>query len=96
MASYGLYGYEVRISVGASDCSHLQNDQTYPGACPVSHSVGVGAVSRGVKRPGREVEHTPPSSADVKNKWSYTSAAAMFLHGVGRDKFDILLNIRQV
>jgi hypothetical protein len=27
----------------------------------------------GVKRQEREVNHTPPSSAEVKNKWSYTS-----------------------
>jgi hypothetical protein len=32
-----------------------------------------GAVSMGVKRPGREAEHLPPSSAEVKNAWSYTS-----------------------
>jgi hypothetical protein len=27
----------------------------------------------GVKRLGREANHTPPSSAEVKNAWSYTS-----------------------
>jgi len=27
----------------------------------------------GVKRPGREVDHSHPSIAKVKNKWSYTS-----------------------
>jgi hypothetical protein len=27
----------------------------------------------GVKRPGHEADHSPPSSADVKNAWSYTS-----------------------
>jgi hypothetical protein len=32
-----------------------------------------GALSLGVKRPGREADHAPPSSAEVKNKWSYTS-----------------------
>jgi hypothetical protein len=26
----------------------------------------------GVKRPGREADHSPPSSAEVKNAWSYT------------------------
>jgi hypothetical protein len=26
-----------------------------------------------VKRPGREVDHSPPRSAKVKNAWSYTS-----------------------
>jgi hypothetical protein len=32
-----------------------------------------GAVSLGVKRSGREADHSPPSSAKVKNAWSYTS-----------------------
>jgi hypothetical protein len=32
-----------------------------------------GAVSPFVKQPGREADHSPPSSAEVKNVWSYTS-----------------------
>jgi len=27
----------------------------------------------GIKRPGREADHSPPSSAEVKNAWRYTS-----------------------
>jgi len=27
----------------------------------------------GVKRPGREADHSPPSSAEINNAWSYTS-----------------------
>jgi len=26
-----------------------------------------------LKRPGYEVDHSPPSSAEIKNAWSYTS-----------------------
>jgi len=29
--------------------------------------------SLGVKRPGREADHSPPSSAEVKSVWSYDS-----------------------
>jgi hypothetical protein len=32
-----------------------------------------GVLSLGVKRPGREADHSPPSSAEVKNAWSYIS-----------------------
>jgi hypothetical protein len=32
-----------------------------------------GTLSVGVKRPGHESDHSPPSSAEVKNAWSYTS-----------------------
>jgi hypothetical protein len=31
------------------------------------------ALSLGVKRPGREADHSPPSIAEVKNARSYTS-----------------------
>jgi hypothetical protein len=31
------------------------------------------ALSPGVKRPGREADHSAPSSAEVKKAWSYTS-----------------------
>jgi len=31
-----------------------------------------GALSLRVKRPGSEADHSPPSSAEVKNAWSYT------------------------
>jgi hypothetical protein len=34
-----------------------------------------GSLSPGVKRPGREVDHSPPTSAEVKKVWIYTSAA---------------------
>jgi hypothetical protein len=41
-----------------------------------------GAPSLGVKWPGREADHSPPSSAKVKNAWSYTSTPPIRLHGV--------------
>jgi hypothetical protein len=31
------------------------------------------ALSLGVKWPGREADHTPPSSDEIKNVWSYIS-----------------------
>jgi hypothetical protein len=33
-----------------------------------------GAFIQGVKRPGREADHSPPSNTEVKNAWSYTSS----------------------
>jgi hypothetical protein len=41
-----------------------------------------GILSLGVKRPGREADHSPPSSAEIKNEWSYTSTPPTCLHGV--------------
>jgi hypothetical protein len=41
-----------------------------------------GVLSLEVMRPGREAGHSPPSSAEVKNAWSYTSIPPIRLHGV--------------
>jgi hypothetical protein len=42
-----------------------------------------GLFPLGVERPGREADHSPPSSADVKEcVWSYTSTPPVRLHGV--------------
>jgi hypothetical protein len=32
-----------------------------------------GALSPGVKRAGREADHSPPTNAEVKKMWIYTS-----------------------
>jgi hypothetical protein len=34
--------------------------------------MGTGVLSLGVKRTGREADHSPPSSAEVNNAWRYT------------------------
>jgi len=31
---------------------------------------------------GREADHSPPSTANVKNAWNYTSTPLIRLHGV--------------
>jgi hypothetical protein len=41
-----------------------------------------GALSLGIKRPGREADHSPPSSTEVKHAWSYTSTPPIRFHGV--------------
>jgi hypothetical protein len=42
-------------------------------AHPASYPVGTGCSFPGMKRPGREDDHSPLSSVEVKNAWSYTS-----------------------
>ena len=43
------------------------------------------------KRPGREADHIPLSSAEVKNEWSYASTASLCLRGVQKDNFIFFL-----
>jgi hypothetical protein len=54
-------------------CHHV-----HPANCPV----GTGALSRGLKLPVREAEHSLPSGAEVKNPWMYTSTVLTCLHDV--------------
>jgi hypothetical protein len=41
-----------------------------------------GALFLRVKQPGCEADHSPSSSAEVKNAWSDTSAPPVHLHGM--------------
>ena len=44
-----------------------------------------------VNRPGREANHSPPSNTEVKNEWSCISTPPVYLNGVGRDNFTLLV-----
>jgi hypothetical protein len=71
---YGLddRGVGVRVPVG-SQFSLLHVVQTGSGAHLSSYTIGNGAHSPGVKRPGSEAHHSPPTSAEVKKMWIYTA-----------------------
>jgi hypothetical protein len=47
--------------------------QTGSGVHPTSYTMGTGSSFPGVKRPWREADHSPPTSAKVKKMWIYTS-----------------------
>jgi hypothetical protein len=44
-----------------------------------------------VKRPSCECYHLPPSSAEVKNEWSYTSSPSICFHNLDRYIITFLL-----
>jgi hypothetical protein len=67
--------------------SLLQIIQTGSGPQPTFYSVGTGDNFPGVKQQGCAVNHSSPSSAKVKSKWSYTFNSPICLHGVDRNKF---------
>ena len=41
----------------------------------------------GIKRLGREVDHSPKSTAEAKKGWNYIFTPPICLHGVNRDNF---------
>jgi hypothetical protein len=70
------------VSVRAGNFSLHHRVKTGSGALQPPIQWVPGALSLGVKRPGREATHSPPSSAEVKNARSYTSNPPIRLHGV--------------
>jgi hypothetical protein len=66
-----MIGFRAPAGFGKFFLHHsVQNGS---GANPASYSVGTRGLSLGVKRPEREDDNWPPSSAVVKNEWRYTS-----------------------
>jgi hypothetical protein len=50
-----------------------------------------GALSPGVKSPGREADPSPPTSAEVKKTWIYTSTPPYVLSLLGNGKFPLIV-----
>jgi hypothetical protein len=57
-----------RESWQGQEFSLLYVVQTGSGVHPTSYTMGTG-----VKRPEREADHSPPTSAEAKKMWIYTS-----------------------
>jgi len=53
--------------------------------------MGIGVLSPEVMRPGRDVDHSPPSSAKGNKEWRYTSTPPVCFHGMSRDNFTIFV-----
>jgi hypothetical protein len=71
VSDYGLddRAIEVRFPAEAEDFSSSLCVQTGSGAHPASHPMGTGGSFPGGKaRPRRDADHSPPSSAEVKNE----------------------------
>jgi hypothetical protein len=70
---YGLddRGVGVRVLVESTIFSSRRPDRLW--GLPNLVSNGYWGLFPGVKRPGREAEHSPPASAEVKKMWIYAS-----------------------
>jgi hypothetical protein len=65
----GRSGFDSRQGLGYFSLRHLI--QTGSEAHQASYLMVPGALSLGVKRAGREADHSHTSSTEVKNAWSY-------------------------
>jgi hypothetical protein len=65
----GIFSLRHRVQAGS-------------GAHPASYAMGIGALSLGIKRPGREADHSLPSSAEAKECVELYLHSPIRLHGV--------------
>jgi hypothetical protein len=81
---YGLNdrGFGVGVPVWSRIFSSLfRPDRLWGPLSLISNGYWEG-LSPGVKRPGREADHSPPTSVEVKKILVYTSTPPISLHGV--------------
>jgi hypothetical protein len=74
--AYGLddRGVGVRVPVRSRIFSSpYRPDRLWDPPRLLSNGYGGGVLSPGVKRQGREADHSPPASAEVKKMWIYTA-----------------------
>jgi hypothetical protein len=76
----GILGFDSRLGLGIFLLTTASGTALRPTQPPIQWVPGT--LSLGVKRPGLEADHSPPSSAEVKNAWSYTFTPPIRLHGV--------------
>jgi hypothetical protein len=69
--------YKVLFLAGAGIFLFTTVSRTALGSTQPSIQWVPGVLSLGLKLPEREADHSPPSSVEVKNAWSYTSIPPM-------------------
>jgi hypothetical protein len=81
---YGLddRGSRVRFPAGAGNFSLHYRVQAGSGAHQSSYPLGCRGSFLGVKRPGREADHSPPPSAEVKECVELYLDSKIYLHAV--------------
>jgi hypothetical protein len=67
---YGLDGLGFKSRWKREVFSSPETVHMVPGAHPAFSAVDTVVFSPGVKRPGRDVDHSPPPSAEIKHEWS--------------------------
>jgi hypothetical protein len=67
----GVLGFDSRQGLGIFLFTTVSRTALGPTHPPIQWVPG--ALSLRLKRPGREADHSPQSSAEIKNTWSYTS-----------------------
>jgi hypothetical protein len=84
-----LYGVRIPVEAKYYFLSQKSPDRSWVPLIPLFK--GFRGSFEGIKRQGSEVNYSPPSSAQVKNEWSYPSTPPTRLHGMDRENFILYL-----
>jgi hypothetical protein len=90
----GVYGVRMPFSTrGVLFSRNFYNgSETHITTC----SIGIGVLFRELRRPERDVDRSPPSTIEFRNKCCYTSTPLMRVHAVDRDIFTLYLYLYHV
>jgi hypothetical protein len=80
----------VRIPARARHFYLHQNVRISSGVHAASYSIGTAVLYRHTAA-GRDVDHSPPSSADIKNEWNYTYTPFVCYCSVDRDNLTFII-----
>jgi hypothetical protein len=97
--SYGLddWGVEVRVPVDLRIFTSSRSpDRPWGKPRPITHGWGGGGLSTGNKWTGSEDNHSPPTSAEVKKTWIYTSTSPyVFMASQDNFTFSVLPEVSE-
>jgi hypothetical protein len=86
---------EVQIPGREETFLFAKISRPFLGVCPVSYPNGHQDTFAMAMRSGRNVDHSPPSSVEVKSKWSHTPTPTIRLQGVDREFLTYFTSVRK-
>jgi hypothetical protein len=79
---YSTFLHKILFYCAVLEFSFLRVVHTGSGVYASAYPLDTGNLSPGVKRPGSESNHSPPTSAEVKKTWVNTTTPPTRLYGV--------------
>jgi hypothetical protein len=73
MLQYHIVSHREIVFLAFRENKFIHVDRTGSGVNQISYIMGTGGSFSGLKQTGREIDHSPPTNAEVKKIWIYTS-----------------------
>jgi hypothetical protein len=93
MAGRSMFDTQQRRKDFSSSLCVQTGSEAHPASCTMGTG---GPFPRAKARPGRDADHSPPSSARSRMSRSYTSSPLMRLHGMLWDSFSLTISFIKI